>query len=127
VVRTRLADDVVKFAVPAHMEIICASGVPWQATPAAQNLRPKRQHLIACVHCFDTDTTTPTAIMSLISGEKSSFQFILRLLNTNVCPTIPLRDLAQLGEERTGCVGARWWVLIRIQYRSMASKRLCTP
>lgn len=32
-----------------------------------------------------------TAKMSLVSGEKSNFQFILRLLNTNVrCPRVPL-------------------------------------
>ena len=86
--------DVVRFATGSDLR---ASGISWQATPAAQNLRPKRQHLIACVHCFDTDTTTPTAIMSLISGEKSSFQFILRLLNTNVRPTNHLPDMAQLG------------------------------
>ena len=49
-------------------------------------------------HQRPTDKSTappPTAKMSLVSGEKSNFQFILRLLNTNV--RLPRNDWTARG------------------------------
>ena len=50
--------------------------------------------------------------MSLVTGEKSNFQYIIRLLNTNVSK---YDRLGRADEELTDC------------FRSMASKRSCTP
>lgn len=47
--------------------------------------------------------TATTAKMSLVSGEKSNFQFILRLLNTNVRFTLPDRIAREEME-----FGLRW-------------------
>lgn len=76
--------------------------------------------------------------MSLVSGEKSNFQFILRLLNTNVrafhtesrrarnsCDAgKPWEKMGQDGEELDGMTGH---VLTMNPYRLMASRRSCTP
>jgi hypothetical protein len=53
-----------------------------------RNIEPQR---ISPATFRQTTAPPPTAKMSLVSGEKSNFQFILRLLNTNVRE--PLLDL----------------------------------
>ena len=67
--------------------------------------------------------------MSLVSGEKSNFQFILRLLNTNVRHA---RNSCKRGGFETMDIGQRLkgkkgQLLMGTLYRSMASKRSCTP
>jgi hypothetical protein len=89
-----------------------------------------------------------TTTMSLVSGEKSNFQFILRLLNTNVrIPTIRLAPSAPQSPDicLSPCPGHaesphtpntrthrkdetfRSVLTLVLFYRLMASRRSCTP